>query len=420
VSGIRHPSEIEFPREEFTRCPYAFYEAMRREEPIYRIPGQDAFLVSRWEDIAYVAHHPELFSADAGEAAQGVSRDEMLARFGLTAGEADFTPLTFSRCDGAEHRAKRVLAAKLVSRERLAAVAPFVERTAHGLIDAFAGRGEVELVSEFSAPLPNLVICELLGMPQDRADLFMRISQGTPPGSVSRFIPPGEQTARRAQGDELREYIRSQVLDRYRHPRPDDFLSEFVAAHVERRGELDELLLTYLTSEASTLLFGGLVTTQHLITNTMWLLLRFPEEHRRVREDRSLIRPMLEESLRVEAPFYITEVRARQDTELAGVSVPAGASVYKIWPSGNHDAAKFDDPDTFRIGRPELAKTHLGFGRGAHLCVGAPLARLEGEIAFAALLDRLRDVRAAPQNTYEPIDTIAFRSLRELHLEFDP
>ena len=132
----------------------------------------------------------------------------------------------------------------------------------------------------------------------------------------------------------------------------------------------------------------------------------------RVLDDPGLIRPMLDESLRIESPFHLTEMICEADTEIAGVPIPAGAAVYKVWGSGNRDEGRFSDPDAFRIRRPGIGKTHLGFGRGSHRCLGAPLALLEGTIAFEVLLSRCRNIRFAPdQNDWTHVHAVSFRSL---------
>jgi cytochrome P450 len=319
-----------------------------------------------------------------------------------------------SNCDGPEHRLKRSMAPKLVAPERLRRYRSFITTTVNELIDDFIGRGEVEFASEFSTPLPLRVVCEMLGVPRDDA-LFGRITEQVPASAV-RFLSDAEKEVRREVSAEIHEHMRQVIVDRSRHPR-DDFLSEFVADHVRRAGTLP---LEYVITEATTLLFGGLVTTQHMFTNTMFLLLSHPAEMQRVLDDPALIRPMLDESLRVESPFHLTEMVCEADTEIAGVPIPAGAAVYKVWGSGNRDGDKFPDPDAFRIRRAGIGKTHLGFGRGSHRCLGAPLALLEGTIAFEVLLSRCQNIRFAPnQNDWTHVHAVSFRSLQRLYLQFE-
>jgi cytochrome P450 len=410
------PSEFTFPSPETLECPYPFYAAMRRDAPVYQLPGQDVYFVSRWEDIVATVERPDLFAPGrALEASLGAVPGSAAAQPACPEGAATLSAHGLANCDGPEHRLKRTVALKLVAPERLHRYEPFVKHTVDELIDAFAPRGVVELVSAFSTPLPVRVVCEMLGVPADD-ELFGAMMRQAPSSAV-RFLDAAQLEERRQANEAIHDHMRRLVLARHSEPR-DDFLSELVHEHARRAGPLP---LEYLITEATTLLFGGLVTTQHMLTNTMFLLLYNPAQLRRVLADPSLIRPMLDESLRLEAPFHLTEMVCLADTELAGVPIPAGAAVYKVWGSGNRDEGRFTHADEFQIGRPNTAKAHLGFGRGAHRCLGAPLALLEGTIAFRQLLSRCRNLRFAPgANDWTHVDVPSFRSLNELHLEFDP
>jgi cytochrome P450 len=417
-----HVGDFAFPSDETVECPYPFYASMRRETPVHRLPGTDTYFVSRWDDVVFAAEHPKIFSperpSDAGLGTDpnrdaDASPARVRARAARAGNDWVFSDAGLASCEGAEHRLKRRAALKLVSPERLRRHHDFIAGVVNDLIDSFIDRGQVEFASEFAAPLPMAVICEMLGVPRDD-ELFARVMRQAPASAV-RFLSPAEREVRTRVSADMHAYMGAVVRERHAKPQ-DDFLSQFIAMHVEGRGELP---LEYLIVEATTLLFGGLVTTQHMLTNTMELLLREPAQLQRVLADRSLIRPMLDESLRVESPFHLTETIATTDAELAGVTIPAGSTVYKLWGSGNRDEDKFEDPEAFRIDRPAVAKTHLGFGRGSHRCLGAPLALLEGKIAFEILLTRLRDIAFAPSgNDWRHVTVVSFRSLRELHLTF--
>jgi cytochrome P450 len=409
----RSSARFTFPSTDTLECPYPFYAWMREHAPVYQLPGRNVFFVSRWEDIVHVADHPELFSPGRdGSSSLGAQASGRPVECPVD--DPMFSGEGLSKCDGPEHRRKRRAALGLVSPERLRRYTPFIERTVHELIDAFIDRGEVELVSEFSSPLPVAVVCEMLGVPRNDA-LFAGV-MAQAPASAARFLDESELKDRRRVGEQIHAYMRQLICDRHAEPQ-DDFLSELVHEHVRATGSFP---LDYLVIEATTLLFGGLVTTQHMFTNTMSLLLEHPLEMRRVVEDPALIRPMLDESLRVEAPFHLTEMVCLADNELGGVRIPSGAIVYKVWGSGNRDERKFEAADEFRIGRPGVAKTHLGFGRGPHRCLGAPLALLEGAIAFEILLDRCQNMRFAPErNDWTHVHVPSFRSLNHLYLEFE-
>ncbi len=236
-------------------------------------------------------------------------------------------------------------------------------------------------------------------------------------GQASRFLSPEDLEAQLRRQRQAREFIADALRDRQRNPRQ-DFLTEMVQEQVARDGRLN---VPYLTTEANTLLFAGMLTTWHTIINSLLLLLTNPDEMERVRTDRSLIRKVWEETLRLESPVQWLQRLVLQDTELQGVPIPKGAMVLMIFASGNRDETHWEDPDRFWPERPRLLKDHLGFGYGIHLCLGAPLARLEGEMALNALLDRLPGLRLAPgRNTFEHVPSGIFRALRELYVEFDP
>jgi cytochrome P450 len=211
-------------------------------------------------------------------------------------------------------------------------------------------------------------------------------------------------------------YIREALVERYERPRQ-DFLTDYVQEAVRRDGELD---LTYLTADAVVLLHAGHVTTTHMLGSTMLLLLRHPEVMGRARADHSLIRSLIEDSLRLESPVQWHERICTQDAEVGGVKLPAGTMVLVIWASGNRDQARWQNPDAFGEERPGIARDQLAFGYGPHLCLGAPLARLEGRLAFEALFQRLGEIRLAPgKNDFEVEGGLHHRGVRRLFLEFD-
>jgi cytochrome P450 len=159
-----------------------------------------------------------------------------------------------------------------------------------------------------------------------------------------------------------------------------------------------------------------------MIINSMMLLLQNPDQLQKVMQDFTLIPWMLEESLRLESVIQWQERVATRDTEVGGVSIPAGTRLRLVYASANRDPAVFSDPERFDIERDRTRlKQHLGFGNGIHFCLGAPLARLEGEVAFEKLLTRLKNLRLTPNNDFEHmVSGTHARSLKHLYLAFDP
>jgi cytochrome P450 len=171
---------------------------------------------------------------------------------------------------------------------------------------------------------------------------------------------------------------------------------------------------------ATELMVGGAGTTALMIVNAMWLLLTNPEQLEKVRANHALIPAMLEESLRAESVIQDRERIAAVDTELGGVPIPAGSRIRMVFGAANRDGSVFRDPERFDVTRERTELTqHLGFGYGAHFCLGAPLARVEGRIAFERLFTRLGEIRLSPENDYAYVPNTHFRSFKSLHLEFD-
>lgn len=398
------PADFDWPAPEVVNCPFPFFEALRGEAPVFEVNGE--YLVSRADDITYIALHPELFSNDIffGDP------DPSLWRRTNMIGSIAFS-------DPPDHKRKRRLALRLVARDRMRASEPLVRGVVDELIDEWIDDGECEFRSQFSDFVPVNVITTILGLPREHVPDFRRWAAGAPPNERTAILALSEEQLARHDllRKEERDYLRAALVERYEQPR-DDFLSEFVHAQVEQDGELD---LEYLIDESSILLFAGNLTTSHLLVNTMLLLCRNPEQMQRVRADPSLIRALCEESLRTESPAQLIGRTARKDVEVGGVTIPAGAAILLLLASGNRDETRFEDPEDFVIERPDLAKRHMAFGYGAHTCVGAPLARLEGLISYRHLLSRLDNIELDEKKSDLTYENSKFRAPRKLHITFD-
>jgi len=372
-----------YPSPEVVEHPFPFYAWLRHEAPVHRLPD-GSFLVSRREDIVRIVRDPEVFSNRIGPL-----NDQILGgpRVG---GDLD-GPWATSFADPPELREQRALSSSLVSRERLREIEPIVGRNADELIDTFAARGRAEFRSEFASLLPRRVMMDVFGFPrEDEAD-FIRWASGQGPVG-SKLASPEEQAREQQNRLDLAAYFKQKVLERVESPR-DDYVSVFVHEQIARDGELD---LPYVLAELVNLFAAGNGTTAHMLASAMLLLLQHPEELERVRTDRELIRPMLEEVIRLEDPIQWNQRVVKEDVELHGVAIPAGSIVIIVWAAANRDEKAFPDPDRFDIDRPGLVKRHLGFGQGIHLCLGAPVARLEGQVAMNRILDRLQNLRLDP------------------------
>jgi cytochrome P450 len=357
----------------FTACPYPFYAHLQREAPVFHVPGTNTFLVSRWADIASVALNAKLFERPPRDYGPQLTVDfPTISRY---------TPRSTVESNGPEHKLKRAWGLRLVERERLRSYVPLIRGIADELIDSFVDQERCEFRWQFAEKLPAYLMMDLLGLPREDASIFMA-------DEISA-------EDRKAQKDREHRYVLEAISSRLRH-RTDDFLSEILYDQIERDGTVD---INFQVAQGTNLILAGSETTAHLLTNTMQIVCRDAQLANRVRADHSLLRRLIEESMRLESPVQWTARTATGDTVVAGVEIPAGATVWLLWGAGNRDSNKWDDPETFVLERPHLAQEQLAFGRGPRLCLGAPLARLESVIAFDRLITRLTKLRVLDQSS---------------------
>jgi cytochrome P450 len=403
----------DYPTDDLVECPYAAYRELRDEAPVYRLANGD-YAVTRWEDIVYVSSHPELFSSRILDANPGWA--EATGYHGPASAEPDDDPWPVSFSDPPAHWGKRALLLPMVSRRRLTKFEPVIRGLADDLIDGFIDRGEADFKAQFAEPFPPTVFLHILGTPPEDAEQI-HAWMSTFLGAGFRYATDEQKQRQQTAMREARAYFEDQILQRQANPL-DDFLSEAVHAKLKRDGDLE---LDYLIGEITNLYLAAYANTLYMLANTLLLLLEHPDELARLRANPSLIPRMIDEALRIETPMQWGLRLVTQDTELRGVHLPKGASVLTFVGAANRDERTFDDPARFWIDRPRVIKDHLAFGRGIHRCVGAPLARLEGRVAFEQLLSRLSDIRLAPgKNDFKHATKSAnHRVVKALHIEFD-
>ena len=394
---------------EVIECPYPMYERMR-EQGVYYLESADAWIVTRWEDVQFVLKRSDLFSNLPAVDPHGLTPEQaQLAR------ETGALPGS----DPPEHTHYRRLAGPWLSKRGLESFEPNVYGVIDGLIDRFIDDGEVELASQFSTPLTVLVFVELMGiLDEDIPQVTSWVDDTIESMGAAFGLVPKERLAELiASREAFTRFLLDLAEERRRNPR-DDMLTALVTESMKGFGgrtlheqELQGMLVT--------LLMGGTETTLNMVDSGMWLLLEHPETMARVRADHSLIPNFVEEALRIESPVQQLGRHAVVDTEIGGVAVPEGARISVFYAAANRDPSHWDDPEAFDIHREE-AKRHVGFGAGVHYCIGAPLARMEGRIAFERLLTRMENIRYSPgKNDFRHGPNHVIRGFRELWLEFD-
>jgi cytochrome P450 len=408
-----HAEDFDWPSPETIECPFPYLEALREEAPVYRYPDRNEYIVTRWNDIVEVARRTDVFSSTVTPDADPQFYKSLKATDDLDRGDGRFTPFSMAHSDPPEHREKRSLGLRILNQRTFDE--QMIADTANQLVDAWIDRGWCDFRDEFSDWLPVSVIVSILGLDADKVPMYKAWSEAE--GAGARYSTPDELR----HEEEFRHRAAAEwqrvLLDRYRRPRADGF-SELVRVQVERDGQLD---LDYLVKEAEVLVFAGNVTTAHMLASAMVFLATDPALLARVREDRTLIRPLLEETLRLESPVQWLHRWAKADADIGGVTIPAGSGVILMWNSGNRDPRRWESADAFDIDRPDITKHHLAFGHGAHRCLGAPLARLEGEIAIGILLDRLGDIEIdAARSDLTHILSPHFRAPKRVVLRFTP
>lgn len=289
--------------------------------------------------------------------------------------------------DPPDHTRLRRLVARAFTPRSIAAWRPRVERLAEDLLDQAGRDGEFDLVPSYAAALPILAICEILGIPGQDRDRFRE--WGDAVASTLDIVGPVEQARAGVALDELDAYF-TRLFDQRRREPGDEVIDTLLAA--EATGEAitsREVMATVLL-----LLVAGFETTVNLIGNGALLLLKHPEQMALLREDPTLIPNAVEEFLRYDPPVQQDGRMAKEDLELAGLPVRRGEPISVLLGGANRDPAVFADPERFDVTRTD-ADRHLAFASGIHYCLGASLARLEGEIAFTALLRRFDGIEKA-------------------------
>ncbi len=396
--------------------PYPYYEAIRRC-PVWREPAHGVVMVSGYDEAVAVQRDTDqnlsvcnIVSGPWSGIPTETGSDDISDlieqhRHRVTFGEY------FISFDPPRHTAHRSLLNRLFTPKQLKENEEFLWRLADEQLNSFIAEGKCEIVIDYNFPFTLDAITDLLGVPTaDRARFRRAATASRLKGERSGFVGVKE------------EWFVEYVEARRREPR-DDILTELALAKFPDGSTPDPIDV----ARVATFMFAaGHGTTIDLLSLAMLMLAERPDLQEQLREDNSKIPAFIEEMLRFESPIKSNFRLARRNTTIGDVDVPAGTSVLVMNGAANRDPSRFDQPDEFRLGRPNILQ-HIAFGRGVHTCPGAPIARAEVRVSLERILDRMADIRLSEAEHGPAGDrrltwdrTFLFRRLKELHLEFTP
>ena len=397
----------------FLADPYPTLRRLREDDPVHWSDALGSWVVTRYDDVLQTYLDVEHYSNE-GRLAGTMEH--------LPAGEqatlAEFA--AFYRAKGLVHadppdhtRIRRLILKWGFTPAQVESLRPRVQQLVDELIDEVEADGQMDVIEDLAFVLPVTVLCHLLGVPQSDGLLFRSLADRLL-GFQGRNKP--ELDALLAAQDaivELREYLASQTERLHAGASdPEGLLGRMIAAQA---GE-DALTVDELVNTIGTLLIAGHETTTSLVGNGLLTVLQHPEQWQRLHDDRSLIPAAIEEMLRYESPLTRQPRLLKADAELGGRQLRKGDTVFQMINAANRDPAHFDDPERFDIERP--SRRHLAFGQGIHFCIGAPLARLEGQVVFETLLERLPGIRLVDPSPSWALGKPTVRILSRLPVTF--
>src|SRR5262249_45338563 len=353
----------------FVADPYPTYHRLRAEDPVHQSP-LGFWVLTRYEDVSAVVREPR-FIKEPGAALDA-------ARFGAEVPRG--IGLAMLDRDPPDHTRLRSLVSKAFTPRVVEGLRPRIQQIVDGLIARAEAAGSMDLIEEFAYPIPVNVICEMLGVPIEDHERFKGWSLDIARGLDSIWLPPDSEIPRRsaAARHAISDYFRELIGQRRATPRGDLFSALIAAEEAGDKLNEEELLATCIL-----LLIAGHETTVNLIGNGVLALLRHPAELRRLRETPGLITSAVEELLRYDGPVQRTARVAGAEATIGGRTIAKGDLVMPFIGAADRDPAQFPDPDRLDLSRSE--NRHIAFGWGIHFCLGAPLARVEGQIAIDAL-----------------------------------
>jgi len=384
--------------------PYPLYHRLRTEDPVHWDSFLHAWVVTRYPDVVRVLHQ---FSANRTPTPEQLSTMNLSALNPIA--KVMVRQMLFM--DPPDHTRLRALASTAFTPSRVERLRSHIQEIADKLIDGIISRGSMDLIADFAAPLPAIVTAEMLGVPvADHQQL--KVWSADFAEMLGNFQHNPERFPRVLRSVEsMGAYFRSAMREQREHPR-DGLIHAMMTAEVDGSKLSEEEIVANLIVT----MVGGQETTTNLIGNGMLTLLRNRSEMERLRADSSITPSAVEELLRYESPSQHTARLAPEDLEMGGKQIRKRQAVIAVMGAANRDPERFPDPDRLDLTRPD--NRHVAFGWAAHFCFGAPLARIEGQIAFETLLRRLPNLALKPNASLVWRHNLGLRGLTALQVTF--
>ncbi|MGW4911166.1 cytochrome P450 [Streptomyces sp. NPDC004270] len=418
---------IDFFRDErLVADPYPYFDALRGQCPVHRETHHDVMMVTGYDEALQVYNDSGTFSSCISVTGPfpgfpvPLEGDDVS---GLIERHRDALPMSdqLPTMDPPAHTDHRALLMRLITPKRLKENEASMWHLADGLLDAYLAPREGEFIGGFAGPFTLLVIADLLGVPEEDRQEFMDRLQRRPQNGGG-IGSTGDDTLHHSPLEFLYGRFTTYIEERRREPREDVLTGLATATFPD--GSTPEVI--DVVRVAANLFAAGQETTVRLLGSALKVLAERPELQRLLRSERDRIPNFVEETLRSESPVKGDFRLSRVATTVGGVDVPAGTTLMVLNAAANRDPRQFEDPETFDAGRPNVRR-HLAFGRGAHTCPGAPLARAEARVTLERLLDRTSDIRIAERvhgpadaRRYPYVPTFILRGLTHLALEWSP
>ncbi|MYR07794.1 cytochrome P450 [Gordonia sp. SID5947] len=356
--------------------PYGYFSQLRDDEPVHRLGDSSFFLVTSWELISEVVSRHDEFSSNL-TATMVWHPDGTITAFPIA--ELGSSLHALATADDPTHRTHRALVMPSLVARRVSRLETFIAETLNSLWTAGLHRGRIDWVGAVAQRLPMCVVAELLGFPAYDIDDLVRWSFASTV-LLDGLVTTGQIEAATQAVGELSAYLSDAFAASLERP-GQNVMGDL--ARTVHGGDLDQDTAVIILFQ---LVAAGAESTVSLIGSAAWLLGRHPDIQQQVRADIALLPRFIEEALRLESPFRGHYRHVVADTTLGGVTLPAGSRLYLSWAAANRDDARYDAPNAIDLGSTDR-RSHMAFGKGIHLCIGAALARLESRIALEHLLD---------------------------------